>query len=701
MPIIDSQTNQVVKEYSLEELAETARLGRALLLTSLHCAGSGHSGGCLSSLDFALALYLKKMRHDPKNFQWENRDRCFWSVGHKAPLLYLSLALSGYDIFPGYKPTDALMTLRKLGSPLQGHPDWKLLSGVEHSSGSLGQGPSVAAGSAKAAKLNGTDYKVYCLNGDGEMQEGQIWEAAMSVADHGLDNLTLFVDYNGLQIDGRVKEVMNIDPLGDKFRAFGWHVSEINGHDFAQILNALDEKTEGKPKAIIGHTIKGKGVSFMENQAGWHGKAPDRKQLKQALSELGFGEWIANGELEQLIKISNDSQKKIGAQLLENVPEVPSRKKYFWNPKAQKDYFLFQKGDLMQVEMEPTRFGFGRALQRLGDDKRIVCLGEDISGSISILDFLKEHPERKDRFVSVGIAEANAKSIAAGLAKEGFLPVEGNYGTFSTGRSMDQLRTTVCYGKFNVLTAVGHAGVSVGPDGATHQSLEDVSLLLATPEISYVVPCDSLETDKATEALLYKVIGPKAIRFAREATPIVTRPETLFVFGEANLINYLGEEKPNFIDAFSISLASESRNSDQKIPLTIITNGPMVAEAMRASRILRQEYDIASLVLNLHTLKVPGEQRANKNHPFSDSDCQAIYHCAKHSEVIITLEEHQVGGFGDPVSAVILEADLHPKFKRLGISDRFGESGAPWELTYHFGLAAESVAEKARKLLGG
>ena len=253
-------------------------------IVSMICKSkSGHPGGPLSAVEILTALYFDQMNIDPTNPKMEDRDRFVLSKGHAAPALYATLAQRGYFA------KEELNNLRQLGSMLQGHPDMKKVPGVEMSTGSLGQGFSVACGMAMAAKLDNAPWNVYALLGDGEVQEGIIWEAAMSAAHYKLDNMIAFLDYNGLQIDGEVESVMNINPIEDKFKTFGWNVITIDGHDFDQIFAALDmaKDTVDKPTMIIAKTIKGKGVSFMENQASWHGSAPSEEQLEQALSELG------------------------------------------------------------------------------------------------------------------------------------------------------------------------------------------------------------------------------------------------------------------------------------------------------------------------------------------------------------------------------------------------------------------------------
>ena len=264
-------------------LNEIANVIRKDIVSMICKSKSGHPGGSLSAVEILTSLYFDQMNIDPTNPKMEDRDRFVLSKGHAAPALYATLSERGYF------DKEELNHLRQIGSMLQGHPDMKKIPGVEMSTGSLGQGFSVACGMAMAAKLDNAPWNVYALLGDGEVQEGIIWEAAMSAAHYKLDNMIAFLDYNGLQIDGDVESVMNINPIEDKFKTFGWNVITIDGHDFDQIFAALDmaKDTVDKPTMIIAKTIKGKGVSFMENQASWHGSAPSEEQLQQALSELG------------------------------------------------------------------------------------------------------------------------------------------------------------------------------------------------------------------------------------------------------------------------------------------------------------------------------------------------------------------------------------------------------------------------------
>jgi len=646
-----ASTETTRRRASVEQLRDTARDMRAYALLAIHAGGSGHPGGSLSAMDVTAALFAGEANLDPKEPKWARRDRIIYSGGHKAPALYVGLAAAGYY------PMEDVITLRQCKSPFQGHPHSLALTGIEVSTGSLGHGLGIGVGQALALRLDKYDSRVYVVMGDGEQQEGSVWEAIMSAGNFTLDNLCAIVDKNRLQIDGWVEEIMDIDPLAEKYRAFGWHTIEIDGHDMQQIVDAFDEarKTRGKPTVIIANTVKGKGVSFMENQAGWHGVATKgREQLDQALEEIGCPT-LPKEKVDELLSKAAEYGKQVSAEIDSKHPSFSGN--YWWN-----------ETENMKVEMDPTRMGFGRAMKRIGDDQRIVTLHADISSSIRITEFESDNPERLNRVFSTGIAEQNMMQVAAGLAMDGKIPVTGTYGVFASGRPWEQLRTTVCYSNLNVKIAGAHGGISVGADGATHQALEEIALMSILPNMHLEVPCDSVETDKATEACVLNVNGPAYIRYAREATPIVTTSSTAYEFGIANVIRFRGE-KPNFVDAFEHALSTDYK--DESETLAIIGCGPMVPEAMRAAWILKKEKGIETRVLNVQT--------------------------------IVTAEEHQVGGFGNIVAGVAAtrtKTDKPLKIAQIGVQDTFGESGKPWELMKLFQLTAEDIAKKALEMLG-
>lgn len=271
-----------MEKQKIGQLKKQAALIRKHIIDEVYSAASGHPGGSLSCTDILTVLYFHVMRVDVNNPRWPDRDRFVLSKGHCAPALYATLAEKGFF------PAEELVKFRNIESYLQGHPSLKDVPGVDMSTGSLGQGISAAVGMALAAKVDKKDYRVYAILGDGEIQEGQVWEACMAAAHYKLDNLTAFLDHNGLQIDGKITEVMSPEVVEDKFRAFGWKVINANGHDYVQINEAIEEakKIKGIPVMIVADTTKGKGVSFMENAAGWHGTAPNKDQRDKAIAEL-------------------------------------------------------------------------------------------------------------------------------------------------------------------------------------------------------------------------------------------------------------------------------------------------------------------------------------------------------------------------------------------------------------------------------
>jgi len=281
-PPSDRARRMTCQPVSIAELRRTAARLRCDIVRMIHHAGEGHPGGSLSAVEIVTALYFRVMRIDPLNPNWADRDRFILSKGHACPLWYSALAARGY------LAKEHLYTLRRLDSVLQGHPDMCKTPGIDMTTGSLGHGLSVGLGMALAARVQQRDYRVWVVIGDGEIQEGSIWEAAMAAAGFGVDNLTCIVDRNRIQNDDFVDNIMPIEPLADKWRAFGWDVAEIDGHDMAQVVDALEasRNVAGQPALLIAHTVKGKGVSFMENNPAWHGRAPSREEADQALREI-------------------------------------------------------------------------------------------------------------------------------------------------------------------------------------------------------------------------------------------------------------------------------------------------------------------------------------------------------------------------------------------------------------------------------
>ena len=455
------------------ELQKTANEIRKGIVSGVHAAKAGHPGGSLSAADIFTYLYFEEMNVDPKNPKDPDRDRFVLSKGHTAPGLYAALAEKGYF------PKEDLLTLRHLGSYLQGHPDMKHIPGIDMSSGSLGQGISAAVGMALGAKLQNKAFRVYTLLGDGEIQEGQVWEAAMFAGAKHLDNLVVIVDNNGLQIDGNVADVNSPYPIDKKFEAFNFHVINVaDGNDFDQLKAAFDEArtVTGMPTAIITKTVKGKGVSFMENQVGWHGKAPNDEEYAIAMAELE------------------------------------------------------KAGEASEVKKIATRESYGNALVELGaEHDNLIVLDADLAAATKTGVFKKAYP---DRHIDCGIAECNMMGIAAGLSTTGIVPFASTFAMFAAGRAFEQVRNSIGYPHLNVKIGATHAGISVGEDGATHQCNEDIALMRTIPGMVILNPADDVEA-KACVKAAYEYNGPVYLRFGRLAVPVINdRPDYKFELGK-------------------------------------------------------------------------------------------------------------------------------------------------------------------------
>lgn len=647
-----------MKKLSLNELKELSKELKAYCLIEICAAQSGHPGGCLSVMDILTAMYFNKLNYDPKNPCYGERDRVFISKGHIAPAIYVVLGKAGYF------DMKEVMSFRKFKSPFQGHPNMCMLNCMEISSGSLGQGLGVSVGAALAAKLKNQQHKIYCIMGDGEQQEGNIWESAMAAAHYKLDNLVGIIDNNKLQIDGFTKDIMNIEPIADKYRSFGWHVIEIDGNNMKEILKALDraDKIKGKPIAIIANTIKGKGVSFIENRVEWHSKSPSYEQLKQALKELDC-EYLP---YDNLLKKSEDYSKKVVKELEAGMPKFSND--YWWNSQPN-----------MKIEMKKMNAGVFSCLKKIGGNEKIVIIPAD-SHKMVTKGFIEGHPERKNRMFNLGVAEQNMAVVAAGFAKEGLIPVIGAYSVFSPGRNWDQIRTSICFCNLNVkIIAVGGL---VGLDGGSHEGLEEISMTESLPNLRVSMPCDAIEAEKITKESILNIDGACFIRIGRVDIPIVTKEATPYKFGVANVIKFR-EEKERFIDSFETKLSTEYENEGEKV--CIISCGVGVSESMRAAYILKKESGIETRIINMHTIK--------------PLDKQALINAANDVDLIITVEEHQKGGLGNLVAGAIANLDRKPKIEMIGVNNKFGESGSPYELIKAFGLTAEHIASKVISLL--
>ncbi len=608
------------------------------IVQMLEAAGSGHPGGSLSAADIMTALYFGGvMRHDPANPQDPDRDRFVLAKGHAAPVLYAALAHAGYF------PREELMTLRKLGSRLQGHPDCNLVPGVDVSTGSLGQGLSIACGMAAGLRLDGRDAHVFALLGDGECQEGQVWEAAMFAAHRKLGKIIAIVDSNGLQIDGRTSDVCDLGDIAAKFAAFGWDAAEVDGHDIAAVIDVLEKaKAAGgdKPHVIVAHTVKGTGVSFMEDQAGWHGKAPNAEQLAQALADLGAGE--------------GDILPK---------PQMPPVEPLRFAPVADAPSVAVEKPQLLDpaeaTEKKATRAAYGVTLAKLAaEGMPIVAVDADLSGSTTTAKFGAAAPENAERLFNVGIAEQNMVDVAAGLSLTGNIAFTGSFAVFGTGRAYDQIRNTVCYSNLNVKIAPSHAGVSVGPDGGSHQMLEDVSIMRSLPNMRVLVPADCAAAAAAVR-LAAQTPGPVYIRMGRAPVPCVYAEGIELRLGGSNVLR-------------------------EGADVTIAACGVEVEQAMKAADMLHEQ-GIEAEIIDAYSIK--------------PLDAEAICASARKTGCVVTAEEHSsVGGLGSAVAEALAEGFPAP-LERVAVPDVFGKSGEYPQLSEYFGLDAPAIVEAVNRAI--
>ena len=620
----------------LNALANDMRIDIIRMVTE---AGSGHPGGSLSCADILTALYFGDVLDYDVDDPDAACDHFIMAKGHAAPALYAALSAAGYF------PHEELLTLRKLGARLQGHPDSNLVPGVEVSTGSLGQGLSIASGLAAGLKLNNDDHAVFALLGDGECQEGQVWEAAMFAAHNKLDNLVAIVDRNHLQIDGNTADVCDPGDLGAKFAAFGWEAAEVDGHDIEaviDVLNAAKASRDGKPHVVIANTVKGKGVSFMEDQAGWHGKAPSEEQAKVALEELGYS-------------FADDAACADPSKFAAPIASEPAEAGAFNADVAAPCMASPEEA----AQKKATRAAFGVTLAALADEGMpVVAVDADLTGSTTTAKFAQAKPEYAQRLFNAGIAEQNMVDVAAGLSLAGNVAFTGSFAVFGTGRAYDQIRNTVCYSNLNVKIAPTHAGISVGPDGGSHQMLEDITLMRGLPNMRVLVPADYAAAAAAIR-LAAKTPGPVYIRMGRASVPCVYAEGVELELGRAYVLN---------------------EGSD----VTIVACGVEVEQARIACSMLAEQ-GISAEVIDAFSVK--------------PLDAQTIVASARKTGAVVTAEEHSViGGLGSAV-AEALSCEYPVPVEFVGMRDRFGKSGSYEELSAYFQMDATAIVEAVKRVI--
>ena len=623
----------------------------------------------------------KRQRYRPEDIHTSKRDYFVLSKGHAAPALYSALARAGYF------PLEELYNLRQINSIIQGHPSPET-PGVSIATGSLGQGLSVGNGIALGIKQDNLESRVYVLLGDGEIQQGQVWEAAMTSAHYNLDNLCAIIDNNELQIDGAVKDVMNIEPIKDKFKSFGWHVINVDGHDFNKLRNAFAEAwyVRRKPTVIIAHTTKGRGVHFMEGDPGYHGKCITPEQLEKALPDIQERLRLLYAKrpgIREIIETNYGGQlKPRRKQLRKLTPSAFSNKKW-----------------------EPTRNAYGRKLAEVGAlYPDIVVLDADLSESTKSIEFCKRFPKR---FINVGIAEQDLVSTGFGFCVQGKIPFINSFSAFLITRGYDQIRLGAYSNKklssdINAVLVGSHSGIQPGEDGPTHHAIEDIALMSVIPDITIVVPADSIEAEQIVESIakykhLYNELKKefRDEKFLEEVIKTKKLPNGNTTYkGESleEIIKYKGIiyvrncrcPVPVILDDYPDYKFKLGRGfiMTQGKDATIIASGTMVHIALEAHNLLKKK-GICTSVVNMSTIK--------------PLDYELIKKISKETDLIVTAEDHSIiGGLGSAVENCLSKNNLYRgflKLKKIGVQDTFTESGSWQELYRKYGLSPDSICK--------
>jgi len=577
--------------WELDALAAAIRTDTMQTLADIGHEHRGHPGAALSIVDVLTALYFHVMRIDPSSPGWPDRDRFVLSKGHGCMSLYATLARRGY-----FARTH-LRTFRSVGSILQGHPDMRKTPGIDMTSGSLGHGLSAGVGLALDARERRSAARIFVMLGDGELQEGLIWEGAMAAAKYRLDKLTVFVDCNGLQSSGRVDGLMPLEPLDEKWRAFGWTVLTIDGHDMRQIVDACDAaKASHGPTVILARTVKGKGVPYMEGDNRWHQACPPGARTAAATAHRC---------------------ERTGS----------------------------------------TRTAFGRTLLAMleaGSDLMVVS--SDTRSSMGLDEIGQRFPERH---IEVGIAEQNLLTVAAGLAAGGRPVVAATYAAFASMRALEQFRTFVCYPRLPVTVVAGLGGLSAGIEGVAHLAIEDIGILRCIPNLTIFNPADAEATPHAVRAAL-ALGAPSYLRLGRDDTPLI------------------------FSSSYSLRVGRGSYLVQDGWDVALLTSGLIVPEVLEAARTLRG-HGVQCTVAEFPTIK-----------PLDDHMVREI---ARRAASMFTVEEHSViGGLGTAVLETLASAPK--RLHRIGVEDRFLESGTPAELRRKYGLTAASIVGRVLAMRG-
>jgi transketolase len=590
-------------------------------------SGNGHPSTCCSAAEIVAALFFQEMRYDPRDPQNPDNDRFVLSKGHAAPVLYAAWAEVGF------LRREDLLTLRRIDSDLEGHPTPRLPF-ADVATGSLGQGLCAGVGIALNASRIRSDYRTYVLMGDGETAEGSVWEAADVAACHALDSLCGITDVNGLGQSGPTQWRHDLDRLAARWEAFGWNALTVDGHDLADILDALDtaRQTRGRPTMILAKTLKGKGVSLMEGKNGWHGKALKKgAELDTALAQLA----------SQLVPEDGPPPRpqppRTTATTGQRAPGLP----------GSVGASAYKLGDSVA-----TREAYGAAIARLAaTDDRIVALDADVKNSTFSEKFEQQHPER---FYQFFIAEQAMLGAAMGLASRGAIPFPSTFATFLS-RAYDFIRMAAI-SNLDIKMTGSHAGVSIGEDGPSQMALEDLAMMRAQPNMAVLYPCDGVSTERLVEGAAYRK-GPVYLRTSRPKTPVIYEPDESFEIGGLKVLRHSGSDVA-----------------------TVVGAGVTVFEALKAHDEL-QKQGIKIRVVDLYSLQ--------------PIDAAALISCARETRGrIITVEDHYAnGGIGDAVAGAIAPEGF--TVHRLAVRE-IPRSGTPDQLLDRYGISARHIVAAVR-----
>jgi transketolase len=658
----------------IEQLELLATRIRKNAMENITKSGVGHPGGSLSVADILAVLYFGKifdaatgqwepiMRYDPQDPLWPRRDRFVLSKGHAAPALYATLAEAGFF------SEEILKIYRKIDSPLEGHPAmYRIFNdsgavvahgtpGVDFSTGSLGHGLSAAAGMALHAKVYGDDYHVYAILGDGDLQEGMTWEAAMSIANKGLNNLCAFIDYNRLQVDGCSDVINSLDPLDQKFKAFNWDVRVLSGHDYYALIDVLDyfkhsRAQEQRPLAVIANTVKGKGIVDCENVCSYHAIPLNLEEYAAAEKEF----------LDKIEKLEKKSAARSGLELKVRPLEKSAL------PEKQQDLASIIARHPVQTYREPTatRIGYGNCLARLGEFEKIFVFNADLMGACGVTDFCERYPEDaarpgERRSINVGVQEANMMTMAAAMASCGKIPVVNSFGIFSTGRAWEMVRQDISYPRLNVKIIGSHTGIALGEYGVSHQAIEDIGCMRVLPHVAIIEPSDALQADLLFEKVLQHE-GPVYFRVGRNPTPLFYSADNSYGI------------KPR--QAFEIGRGIQVKEGHD---LCLISSGPILHEALEVARRVKESVR----VIDMPTVR--------------PVDARLIMAAAEETGRICTLQDHfENGGLNEEVLRVLAAGRLQVQFESIALAG-FAESGSKDDLYEKYGLSAAQIIKKLK-----